>query len=246
MKSRDAMKPPWKHINPKDGYEMVLIPGGEFRMGAAEHDNGAWDNEKPRHLHKVGPFYMGIYCVTVARFRKFVEATGYNKNNEPWDKDPDDHPVRWINWYDAEAYCKWAGLRLPTEAEWELAARGYQGLIYPWGDDWEGGRRTCWDKQRGPGGETAPVTAHPEGVSPFGIYQMSGNVWEWCADRYEEKVYERYAGGDFSLPKYGGGRVLRGGSWYSSPGRLRAGYRLNSYPGYRYISGVGFRCARTV
>ncbi len=236
---------------------MVLIPGGEFRMGAAEHDNEAYDDEKPRHLHKVGPFYMGIYCVTVARFRKFVRESGYRGGNYPgtgdgwnerwglWKNDPDDHPVRYVNWFDAEAYCKWAGLRLPTEAEWEYAARGLEGYIYPWGDDWQGGRRACWDGQPGPGGETAPVAAHPEGVSPFGIYQMSGNVWEWCADWYEKKVYERYAGGDFSPPKDGRGRVLRGGSWRYNPRSLRAGYRYGHNPRYRRDD-YGFRCARTL
>jgi formylglycine-generating enzyme required for sulfatase activity len=168
---------PWYFINPKDGSEMVLSPGGWFRMGSGNDDKDADDSEKPRHLHHVQPFYIGITCVTVGQFRGFVKETRHNAGND-WEKDPENYPVRCVNWEDASAYCKWAGVRLPTEAEWELTARGYGALKYPWGNEWEDGKRVCWDEQKGPKGETSPVYDHPDGVSPFGTFQQSGNVWE--------------------------------------------------------------------
>ncbi|HEB99457.1 MAG TPA: hypothetical protein ENJ05_08125 [Thiotrichales bacterium] len=213
-------------------------------MGSGE---AAPDGKKPRHLHWVAPYYIALACVTVAQFERFVAATGHDAG-EDWKKDRDrpEHPVRYVNWRDARAYCDWAGLRLPTEAEWELAARGYGGLEYPWGDDWEGGRRVCWDKQKGPGGATVPVYAHPEGVSPLGGFQHSGNLWEWCEDAWDEGVYRRYAGGDFRPPEEGKYRLFRGASWgIKYPRYFRAAYRRSDGPASRYGS-LGFRPARTV
>ncbi|WP_373500167.1 formylglycine-generating enzyme family protein [Desulfococcus sp.] len=242
---------PYYIINPADGTELVLIPGGWFRMGSEDDDPDAYDNrEKPRHLHWVGPFYLGIACVTVAQFRLFAGQTGHEAGYG-WRQDPDDHPVRYVSWHDAAAYCKWADLRLPTEAEWELAARGYGALKYPWGDDWEEGRRVCWDGRKGPKGNTAPVFDHPKGVGRFGCFQQSGNLWEWCADAGDRDAYKRYAQGDFRMPDQGDRRVLRGGSWYSmlrpSPSHFRGGDRYSNYddPGLR-VGYFGFRAAGTV
>jgi formylglycine-generating enzyme len=217
---------PWYKVNPKDGSELVLVPGGWFWMGSGDEDPDAFGNEKPRHLHYVEPFYFGIVCVTVAQFKRFVRETSHSAGKD-WQRDPGEHPVQYVMWRDAAAYCQWAGLRLPTEAEWELAARGYGALRYPWGNDWEwGGRQVCWGRQRGPKGNTTPVFGHPEGVSPFGSFQQSGNLWEWCADAWDEKAYERYARGDFSPPTQNGNRVLRGGSWdFDDPRRFRGGNR---------------------
>ena len=236
---------PWYYVNPKDGAEMALVPGGWFWMGSGDDDREASNDEKPKHLHHVAPFYIGIACVTVAQFQRFTKDTGH-KAGEDWKKDPKNHPVRYVNWHDAQAYCTWAGVRLPTEAEWELTARGYKAMKYPWGNEWEDGRRVCWDKQRGPNGETSPVFDHPDGVSPFGTYQQIGNVREWCGDTWKEDVYKQYAKGDFDIPKEGGSCVVRGGSWSNDDTKhFRGGYRLIGIPGYRNYY-QGFRESRTV
>ena len=243
--SYDLTEIPWYRVNPKDGSELVLVPGGCFWMGSGDEDPDAYDLEKPRHLHYVEPFYFGIACVTVAQFRRFVKETN-SAAGSSWQNDPDEHPVRSVDWHDAMAYCSWAGLRLPTEAEWELAARGYGALKYPWGKEWEEGRRVCWDKQKGPKGSTAAVYDHPEGVSPFGSFQQSGNLWEWCADAFDRTAYRRYARGDLSVPSEGGGRVLRGGSWsLDFPRRFRGGLRYDFYQFSRGVN-LGFRAAGTV
>ena len=236
---------PCYYINPKDGAEMVLVPGGWFWMGSDDSDSEASGDEKPGHLHYLDPFYISIACVTVAQFKQFMKDTGH-KNTEDRDKDPDDHPVRYVNWHDATAYCKWADLRLPHEAEWELACRGYNAWKYPWGNDWEGGKRVCWDNQKGPEGNTAPIFDHPEGVSGLGTFQQSGNLWEWCNDEYDSDAYKRYARGDFKTPDGTGSRVLRGGSWhYSDAKYFRGAFRNNDNPENRYYYN-GFRSARTI
>jgi formylglycine-generating enzyme required for sulfatase activity len=232
-------------INEKDGAELVLVPGGWFRMGAVEKDTKAGSSEKPGHLHYVAPFYIGITCVTVKQFAQFVKETKHDAGKN-WKQDPDDHPVRAVNWHDATAYCKWADLRLPTEPEWEYCARGYNGLIYPWGDDWEDGRRVCCGKQKGPKGNTAPVYGHPGGASPVGTFHQSGNLWEWCADGYDSDAYKRYSEGDFKPPVSDARRVLRGGSWDNlNPLYFRGGYRDLYDPDLRSLY-YGFRSARTI
>ncbi len=227
-------------------------------MGSDDVDSQAEDNEKPRHLHWLDPYYIGITCVTVKQFIRFVEETGYNGSDYPgagdkydinwgrYNKGPSDRPVRHVNWHDARAYCEWAGLRLPIEAEWELCARGYDELLYPWGNDWENGHRFGFDNLRGPTGYTAPVYEYPEDASPMGTFQQSGCLWEWCEDNYESDAYRRYADGDFKPPGESSCRVLRGGSWsINYPRRLPR--RLPEPPqsgGPDLI--IGFRLAMTI
>ncbi len=262
MKKRQSRTmPPWYLVNEIDGTELVLMPGGWFRMGAVAKDTMAGYREKPGHLHYVAPFYMGITCVTVRQFAKFVEETRYDGGRYTgtgddwverwgyWQNDAPDHPVRYVNWEDATAYCEWVGLHLPAESEWEYCARGYAGLVYPWGDDFEAGRRICRVDQKGPAGSTVPVYDYPEGASPMGTFQQSGNLWEWCVDRFDIDAYKRYAQGDFSQPETGRfvlRVVLRGGSW--STGEqvdFRGGNRRNDYQGYR-VGLRGFRAAKTI
>lgn len=223
-----------------DGALMALIPAGEFQMGS---DYGEPD-EEPVHTVYLDAFYMDIYEVTNALYKKFVDATGHKapsywsdpKSNAP------DQPVVGVTWHDAKAYCDWSGKRLPTEAEWEKAARGgLVGKTYPWGDI---------DDTGPPGTGTHPGVsgAYPIGnfaPNGYGLYDMSRNAWEWCVDWYGEDYYAKSPRENPKGPSSGKTRILRGGSWFagiSTP--LPVSYRY-SYDPERSSNLIGFRCAGT-
>lgn len=226
----------------RDGAPMVLIPAGEFQMGSDDGDS----DEKPVHTVYLDAFYMDVYEVTNAQYKKFMDATGH-KAPEYWDdsrfNDPK-QPVVGVSWYDAKAYADWAGKRLPTEAEWEKAARG--GLIgkkYPWGNgigpnaaNYRGVSRDSRDVWK----YTAPVGKFPP--NDYGLYDMAGNVWEWCADWYDKSYYARSPRRNPTGPNSGSRRVLRGGSWDTSNDYLlRVAGRSYDGPSYP-LDYYGFRC----
>jgi formylglycine-generating enzyme required for sulfatase activity len=239
---------PATKINPKDGAEMVLVPAGEFLMGSKDDDKLADDNEKPQHKVNLDSYYIYKTEVTVAQFRKFCHATG-RKSMPPKPKWGwiDNHPIVNVNWNDAKAYADWAGVKLPSEAQWEKAARGTDCRIYPWGNEWDGEK--CVNCTNSDGG-TKPVGSVLAGISPYGCFDMAGNVFEWCADWYSSNYYNNTPIKNPMGPKTGEFYVLRGGSWnsYGADGKgcYRCAFRDYVDPYSIYYNYIGFRCASPV
>lgn len=255
--------------NVKDGTLLRLIPEGDFLMGGYAIPEG---DIGPFNVH-LPAYYIALTPVTNVQYKKFVDATGHRvPENEVstefnvWEGNafPDnlaDHPVVNVDWDDAQAYCEWAGLRLPTEQEWEKGARGIDGREYPWGNEWDSNK--CLYSEMGNEG-TCSVWDYPNGQSPWGLMNMAGIIYEWCEDWYNKDVYERYKKGDLSLPNsptlvttsvYEGGnsstkenfnRVIRGGlrhSTYLKP--FTCAWRVSEEPHNRDVN-LGFRCARAL
>jgi formylglycine-generating enzyme required for sulfatase activity len=260
---------------------MVFVPAGEFAMGSLAGEGE--DDERPQRAVYLDAFYIRRYPVTNQQFSQFVDAAGYRTDAEEtgsgwiwtgqaWElvqgadwrhpRGPDSgisdkmaHPVVQVTWDDAQAYCRWADQRLPTEAEWEKAARGVDGRSYPWGNSAPNGRRlnacdaNCEVSWRDTGLddgyiETSPVGSYEAGKSPYGAYDMAGNVWEWVADWYGEDYYGQAPTRNPQGPGSGEQRVTRGGSWYNQPWISRSAFRTGLDPEVRDHS-IGFRCVAT-
>lgn len=242
-----------KHSAPKD---MVYIPAGEFIMGSNDVDTEAkslqygnkkpwFANERPERKEYLRAFFIDKYEVSNKRYKEFVDATKHGP--PPYFHYTDfstieNLPVTKVSWFDAKAFCKWEGKRLPSEAEWEKAARSTDGRKYPWGNEFD------TSKVNGAGNHTGPmdVTSFEVGKSLYGAHHMAGNVYEWT-----ESWYERYEGNEYADDDYGKNfKVVRGGSWgglghYSLNIYLRTTYRFPVNPEEKYED-LGFRCAKDV
>ena len=284
---------------------MVLIPEGLFLMGSTKQDidklleldrnieTVRLDNEMPQREVFMSAYVIDKYPVTNAEYKKFIESDGYGQkvfwSDAGWQYISQSHPLENgdtdvilngegdcpavnVSWYEAEAFAKWAGKRLPTEAEWEKAARGTDGRMYPWGNTFEKINLNCSESKNE---KPAPVTKYPQGQSPYGCFDMAGNVWEWTADWYDSQYYDSAPEKDPQGPKdaeadpyYGqpeevgvsiydlepstgsktlsGCKVLRGGSW-SGGGvvHVRCANRDYDEPIYKNDT-IGFRCAKSL
>jgi formylglycine-generating enzyme required for sulfatase activity len=220
----------------KDGSVVVYIPPGEFLMGLSLYPDG---NEYPQHTVYVDGFWIGKYEVTMAQYRRCVEAGACKKPvDRDWYRNPDyaNCPAVYVRWRDMQAYAQWAGGRLPTEAEWEKAARGTDGLTYPWGDVWDPSR--CNTKGGGPG-EVTPVGKYsPAGDSPYGVSDMAGNAWEWTSSLLRPYPYN--PGDGREDPNSTEPRVARGGGWSFVPDTSRSWFRY-VFKDDDYGRSLGFR-----
>ena len=259
--------------------EMVAVAAGEFLMGSVKQDQFADNDEKPQHKLYLPAYVIDRTPVTNAQYGRFMAAGGYansaywpeaeaagrwkggnyiDYNDKPFDQprywddekwNKPDYPVVGVSWYEALAYARWAGKRLPTEAEWEKAARGTDGLIYPWGDTWQKDHANTEESGHK---QTTPVEQYAEqGKSPFGVVDMAGNVWEWCSTRWRDErkqVYTYPYSPDDGREDLSGGddvwRVLCGGSWYNDKKLARPAARDRAVPWFG-DNVYGFRCCAT-
>lgn len=219
--------------------KMVKIPAGEFPMGG---DSGQ-PHEQPVHTVYLHAYWIDRYEVTNREYKRFIDAAGH-PHPDYWDGEvyppgKAHHPVVMVNWEDARAYARWVGKRLPTEAEWEKAARGTDRRIYPWGDEFEQHRVNCGKDVL----DTMPVGSYPDGVSPYGLHDMAGNVGEWVEDWYGESYYEGSPRQNPTGPETGIYRVVRGGVFNDYPSGVRCTARFPAFHTSRLMN-VGFRCVK--
>jgi formylglycine-generating enzyme required for sulfatase activity len=243
-------------VNLKDGSLLVRVPAGEFLLGS---DRWPEEGDEAFLVKLDYDFYIAVTDVTNAQYQRFVEATGHrppdthDSEGEPepvwkgktFPADQADHPVTGVSWEDAMAYCEWAGLRLPSEPEWEKAARGTDGRTWPWGNDFDAAKcRSGVGSREG----TGPVYEHPEGRSPYGLFAIAGNVAQWCVDWYDgADDYTAYKAGNLS-PRLTGQdlKTTRGGGWQTAEfdWMLRTSQRGHCAPAERHCD-IGFRAALT-
>ncbi len=268
-----------------DGMILVYVSAGEFEMGSSadkglaacqelyepfgnvECERSWYEDGEPIHNVYLDAYYIDQREVTNTQYKKCVEDGACDL---PWDTSSythveyyrnsqfDNYPVIYVSWYDAQAYCEWAGRRLPTEAEWEKAAGGENGLFYPWGNTFDGEMvnfcdSNCaefnWASWANPNyndgyADIAPVGSYPTAASQYGVLDMAGNVWEWVADWYDEEYYNNSPFENPKGPSSGEAHVLRGGSWREVGDFVRTALRYTGYFEYSDNS-IGFRCARS-
>lgn len=256
----------FQKVSPVDGMIMVYVPAGGFLMGSTSEDPLADDDEKPQRRVFLDAFWIDQTEVTNEMYAAFLNDQGNKfEGGDTWldADDPavrlkhvdgnwqsevgyEDHPVIEVNWFGARAYCEWAGRRLPTEAEWEKAARGTDGRTYPWGEGKPSVVQLTCDQANFAGCEfdTRSVGKSLSFASPYGILDMSGNIAEWVADWYDADYYETATNRNPQGPTSGTYRVMRGGSWSRNFRMSRTASRDRSDPGFAcFYNGEGFRCA---
>lgn len=265
---------PEMRVNYRDGSLLRLIPAGAFILGSAPgeespatiaHAKAMGPNSEAPQCRLILPaFYLGVFAVTNEQFALFLSESRPNPQVlRKWlprlgrilppaestagyrvEGGYEEYPIVHVSWFGADSYAKWAGLRLPREIEWEKAARGTDGRTFPWGGNWDASRLSWPDQSSGRVDAGAPVDAHSEGCSPYGIFQMLGNVEEWCSDLYDPETYARYSNGDLQPLVAGHQRVLRGGSFgRDKPQDFRCALRQSSAPIPAKDRLTGLRCA---
>jgi formylglycine-generating enzyme required for sulfatase activity len=224
---------------PADGMVMAFVPQGDFEMGS-----NTYDDEKPIHTVTLDSYWMDSTEVTNAMYEKCVNAgaceppksTGHYS-----DAKYENHPVVYVDWSMANTYCEWADAHLPTEAEWEKAARGTDGRTYPWGEGLDCNKANCYGCVR----DTTAVGSYASGKSPYGLFDMAGNVWEWVMDWHDSNYYASSPSSNPQGPVSGQYRVLRGGSWSVLDNVTRSSNRNWNTP-VNADDLIGFRCARSL
>jgi sulfatase modifying factor 1 len=220
---------------------MTLVDGGPYTMGGRDEESP--NNERPSHTVYVNAFLINPFPVTNQDYREFVKVTGH-RTPIHWQRGTfpaglGNHPVTNVTWQDAHAYAEWSGARLPTEAEWEKAARGTDERPYPWGDRFVDGER-C--NSSNVVGSTTPVDEFPDGRSAYGLWDMAGNVFEWCHDYFDEEYYKSSPASNPRGPEGGQERVVRGGSYAETRAMLRCTHRIGAAENYNRDN-TGFRIA---
>lgn len=238
-----------------DNSPMILIPAGPFTMGSPGKAVDEDAAERPPHEVTLPAYYIDKCEVTTAQYAAFLNATGklqdgagrpfvwqnedfqLQRVGDKWQPKAglENYPMVFVTWYGALAYAQWAGKRLPTEAEWEKAARGTDSRRYPWGNDFDQSRMIFGQDKLG------PVGSRPNGASPFGVLDMAGNAWEWTSSLFKPYPYDAKDGRED--PQAEGRRVARGGSWTGEPFIATTTYRFRPEPGFAH-SYLGFRCAK--
>jgi formylglycine-generating enzyme required for sulfatase activity len=260
--------PPREIKSPQDGMVQVYIPAGSFLRGSNPEDPLAQEDEFPQRSIYLNSYWIDKTEITNAMYAQFLNQVGNQleggdtwldaddqaaqvfMENDRWEalEGYENHPVVEVTWFGARAYCEWVGRRLPTEAEWEKAARGTDGRTFPWGEGESGVKKVPCDQANLAGCHlsTVPVGQSPNDVSPYGVLDMGGNIAEWVADWYEAEYYQTSPVKNPMGPESGKYRILRGGTWTRNHLTSRTVNRFWTDPSFAcYYNGNGFRCAES-